>query len=61
MASISKNGVSHIVIVRDLDVITDDYVLQLHAVSYDAVLPDKGASPDKGAVSHLSALSDDAR
>ena len=60
VAVISEDGIAYIVVVRCLNVIEEDHVLELYGVSYNAVSSDKSRTSYECAVSYLSVRSDDA-
>lgn len=61
MAIVTEDAVTDVVVMRSLDMIEPDHVLQLDAVADNTVSADKGGTAVEGAVPHLSIRSDDAR
>ena len=61
MGFVSKNCISHIIIMRNLHAVKKDHIFKLCRVSYHAVLSYNGISPDKRAVTNLCILTDDRR
>ena len=60
VAVIAEDRIADIVIVRGLDMIEQDHVLQFDTVPDDAVRTDQGRTADEGAVTDLPLRSDDA-
>lgn len=56
MGFVSKNCISHIIIMRNLHAVKKDHIFKLCRVSYHAVLSYNGISPDKRAVTNLCIL-----
>ena len=60
VSMISEDGVSYVVVVRSLNMVKQDYVLELSGVSDYAVSSYKSGSSDESALSYFSVRSDDA-
>ena len=60
VAVISENGVANIVIVRCLNVIEEDDVLEFDGVTYHAVCANQSGASDEGTVADFRVRSDDA-
>ena len=61
MAVVSEDGVTYIIVVRGLNMIEKDNVLELDRVAYNTVSSDQSRSSDKSTVSDFCVRSDDAR
>jgi hypothetical protein len=60
MAAITEDGISYVVIVRSLNVIKKDSILEFNRVSDYAVSSYQSGASDESAVTHFSVGSDDA-
>ena len=60
MAAVSQDGISHIVIVRSLNVIEQDNVLELYGIAYNTVSTYQSRASDEGSVADFGIGSDDA-
>ena len=56
----AENAVAHIIVMRDLNMIEQNHILQLDRVAHNAVFPHQRASPDKGSMTHFRACTDNA-
>ena len=61
MGFVSKNCISHIIIMRNLHAVKKNHIFKLCRVSYHAAFSYNGISPDKRAVTNLCILTDDRR
>ena len=61
MGFITKDAVSHIIVVRHLYFIEENHVFQLCGIADHRSLSHDGAAPHKGTVAHLRILIDDER
>ena len=61
VGAVAQNAVPHVVVVRRLHIVKEDYVFQLHRVANHAVFPHQRRPTHKRAVPHLRARADDAR
>ena len=57
---VAQNGVAHIVVVGNLDIVKENHIFQLRGVAHHAVGPHQGVAPDKGPGAHLGLRPDDA-
>ena len=60
MAVVAEDGIADVVVMRGLDMIEQDHVLQLDAVADNTVSTDECGASDESAMTHLSIRSDDA-
>ena len=60
MGLIAKDRISHIVVMRHLHIVEQDHVFQLRGVAHHAVIAHQCAAPDKGALTNLRPVADDA-
>ena len=58
---VTKNGISHIIVMRNLNIIKKNHVLQLRRIAYYCIGSDNYLSADKSAVANLRLRSDDYR
>ena len=61
VAIVSEDGVANIVIVRCLNVIEEDDVLEFNRVTYYTVCANQSGASDEGAMAYFGVGSDDAR
>jgi hypothetical protein len=60
VAAITEDGISYVVIVRSLNMIKKNNVLEFHGVSYHTVSSYQSRASDESAVTHFGIGSDDA-
>ena len=59
MGLIAENGISHIIVMGNLYLIKQDYVLKLGRISHDGSFADNSISTDKSAMPDFRILADD--
>jgi hypothetical protein len=57
---VAQNAVAYIIIMRNLDVVEEDHILQFHRVTDHTVFSHQGAAPDEGTVADFRIGTDDA-
>ena len=60
MCLVSKNGITDVIVMRNLYFVEQDHIFQLGGVTNDSALADDGISADKSTLADLRAFSDDA-
>ena len=60
MGLVAEDGIADIVVMRGLDIVEEDNVLELAGVSHHGVFADNGTAADKGTVADFGTVVDDA-
>ena len=55
----AQDGVAHIIVMGDLDLIEQDHVFKFCGVSHHSALTHQGIAPQEGTVAHLRIFPDD--
>ena len=60
MGLIAKDRIPHIVVMRHLHIVEQNHIFQLRGIAHHAVIANQCAAPDKGALTNLRPVADDA-